>query len=220
MLRRTRRRARAAAHLYARIGPVKADAESLGAISSGSSSSLSSQTRGERREKQIRSLEKENALYRTVYSRCAGGRLGKIRSWRETSPPRRFLLTVRREGDAARRKKWRVARLRCQIESAPSPSPPCARKSPARETPATHTARARRTDPSRLAALVRSLQDTGRKCPDDDDEPLLRPPRRVRGPCGESPSTREIVAVKGARTDAVYVSVTYDGSRDPPPGSW
>ena len=35
MLRRTRRRARAAAHLYARIGPVKADAESFGVIPSG-----------------------------------------------------------------------------------------------------------------------------------------------------------------------------------------
>jgi hypothetical protein len=95
-----------------------------------------------------------------------------MRSWRKTSSPRRFRVTVRREGDA---EKNVAGRLRCQIESAqsPSPSPPLrAQVSGASYTHGTGSA-------DRLAALVRSLQDIGRKCPDNDDEPLLCPPRRV-----------------------------------------
>ena len=50
------------------------------------------------------------------------------------SSPRRFLVTVRREGDAAR-----YIALRCQIESAPSPSPPQRAQSLRRERRRPHT---------------------------------------------------------------------------------
>lgn len=204
MLRRTRRRARGAAehtaHSLARrvagtgtsLRPhwsrqKQTRAESLGAISSGSSSSSlwkpDESREGERRDKS-RFGAKRKKTYSLQYSRCSCGRLtrkGRItgtgleRDQRKEAnlPSSSFPCDpVRREGDAARRKKkgGGFVALSNRIESAPPPPPPLRGRLRRERINGGHTygtARTGSADPDRSrSGRSRSLQDTWRKCPE------------------------------------------------------